>query len=76
MVKGVSLRGRRIHGARLLAREVTKVSSADVSSTRRVKCVVIASRVAMLARRSWPSVFWRTEMRADGSEAVSVEGLV
>ena len=40
-----------------------KGSSADVSSMRRVKCVVMASRVAILARRSWPRVFWRTEMR-------------
>ena len=34
-----------------------KGSSAEVSSISRVKWVVIASRVAMLARRSWPKVF-------------------
>ena len=43
-----------------------KGSSAEVSSMRRVKCVVTASRVAMLARRSCPRVFWRTEMRVWG----------
>lgn len=43
-----------------------KGSSAEVSSIRRVKCVVMASRVAMLARRSCPRVFWRTEMRVWG----------
>lgn len=53
-----------MHGARIWAREETKASSADVSSIRRVKWVVIASRVAMLARRSWPRVFWSTEIRA------------
>lgn len=36
----------------------------------------MASKVAMLARRSWPRVFWRTEMRAEGSVAVTVEGVV
>ena len=41
-----------MHGARVWAKEVMKGSSAEVSSMRRVKCVVIASRVAMLARRS------------------------
>ena len=30
---------------------------------RRVKCVVRASSVAMFARRNWPSVFCRTEIR-------------
>ena len=53
-----------MHGARIWAREETKASSADVSSIRRVKWVVIASRVAILARRSWPRVFWSTEIRA------------
>ncbi len=66
MVREFSVRGRRIHGARFWARDETKGSSADVSSMRRVKCVVMASRVAMLARRSWPRVFWRMEMRASG----------
>jgi hypothetical protein len=66
MVTAVSVRGRRTQGARLLARAATKASSADVSSMRRVKWVVRASRVAMLARRSWPRVFWSTEMRVCG----------
>ena len=65
-----------MHGERLLARAVTKSSSAEVSSMRRVKWVVMASRVAMLARRSWPRVFWRTGIRVDGSESLVVEGLV
>lgn len=65
-----------MHGARLLARDEMNVSSAEVSSMRRVKWVAMASSVAMLARRSWPRVFWRTEMRAEGSEAVIVEGFV
>jgi len=56
-VSGVSLRGRRMQGAMLLARDTTKASSAEVSSMRRVKCVVMASKVAMFARRSWPRVF-------------------
>lgn len=55
-----------MQGARLLARAATKASSAEVSSIRRVKWVVKASRVAMLASRSWPRVFWRTEMRVCG----------
>ena len=42
-----------------------KVSSAEVSSIKRVKWVAMASRVAILARRSWPRVFWRTEMRVE-----------
>ena len=46
------MRGRRIHGARIWASEETKDSSAEVNSMRRVKCVVIASSVAILARRS------------------------
>jgi len=46
------VRGRRTQGARLVARAETKGSSAEVSSIRRVKCVVRASRVAMLASRS------------------------
>lgn len=37
IVKGVSLRGRRIQGLKLLASDETKVSSAEVSSMRRVK---------------------------------------
>lgn len=41
-----------MQGARFWAREETKGSSAEVSSIRRVKWVVIASRVAILARRS------------------------
>ena len=53
-----------MHGERLWASAATKASSAEVSSIKRVKWVVMASRVAMLARRSWPRVFWRTEMRA------------
>ena len=65
-----------MQGARLLARAEMKSSSADVSSMRRVKWVVMASRVAMLARRSWPRVFWRTEIRAEGSVAVMVDGVV
>ena len=65
-MREVSIRGRRIQGARAWAREAMYSSVAEVSSMRRVKCVVIASRVAMLARRSWPRVFWRTEMRASG----------
>lgn len=63
MVRDVSTRGRRIQGARACAREAMKGSSAEVSSIRRVKWVVIASSVAILARRSWPRVFWRTEIR-------------
>lgn len=41
---------------------------------RRVKWVVIASRVAMLLSRSWPRVDWRTLMReaSDASLAVVV----
>ena len=54
-----------MQGARVWAREVMKDSSADVSSIRRVKCVAMASSVAMLARRSWPRVFCRTEMRVE-----------
>ena len=65
-----------MQGARLLARAVTNSSSAEVSSMRRVKWVVMASRVAMLARRSWPRVFWRTGMRVEGSESLVVEGFV
>ena len=37
---------------------------------RRVKWVVMASRVAMLARRSWPNVDWMTEMRVVSLSAV------
>jgi hypothetical protein len=36
----------------------------------RLKCVVMASRVAMLARRSWPSVDWMTETRVVSLSAV------
>ena len=68
----MSVRGRRIPGARLVASAETYSSSAEVSSTRRVKWVVRASRVAMLARRSWPSVLWRTEIRV--SEDVEESG--
>lgn len=60
------MRGRRIQGASACAREAMNGSSAEVSSMRRVKCVVMASRVAMFARRSCPRVFWRTEMRVWG----------
>lgn len=67
------MRGRRIQGARIWASEETKDSSAEVNSMRRVKCVVIASSVAILARRSWPRVFCRTEMRV--SEDVEESGV-
>lgn len=53
-----------MHGASACARAVMYASSAEVSSIKRVKCVMRASRVAMLARRSWMRVFCRTEMRA------------
>ena len=69
----MSVRGRRIHGAKLVARAETKSSSAEVSSIRRVKWVVTASRVAMFARRSWPRVFWRTDIRV--SEEVDESGV-
>lgn len=46
-----------MHGDRAEARADTYSSSAEVNSIRRVKWVVMASRVAILARRSWPSVF-------------------
>ncbi len=62
-----------MQGARAWAREEVYSSVAEVSSIRRVKWVVIASRVAMLARRSWPRVFWRTEMRV--SEEVEESGV-
>lgn len=37
---------------------------------RRVKWVVMASRVAMLLRRSWPRVDWRTLIRGEASMEV------
>jgi hypothetical protein len=46
-----------------------KVSSADVSSISLVKCVIRASRVAMLASRSWLSVFCNTETRAESVDS-------
>ena len=46
-------------------------SSAEVRSMRRVKCVVIASRVAMLLSRSWPRVDCRALMR--GAESMDSE---
>lgn len=52
-----------MQGARLLASDDMYGSSAEVSSMRRVKCVVRASSVAMFARRNWPRVFCRTEIR-------------
>ena len=57
-----------MHGERVVARAETKASSAEVSSMRRVKCVVRASRVAMLARRSCPRVFCRTGIRDSGED--------
>lgn len=42
---------------------------------RRVKCVVMASRVAMLLRRSWPRVDWRTLMRGVEEEESVEMGL-
>ncbi len=36
---------------------------------RRVKCVIKASRVAMLARRSWMRVFCNTAMRAESLDS-------
>ena len=60
-----------MQGASVCAREATKGSSADVSSMRRVKWVVIASRVAIFARRSCPNVFWRTDMRVSVDVAES-----
>lgn len=58
-----------MHGASVCASWVMYASSADVSSMRRVKCVIKASRVAMLARRSWMRVFCRTEMRAESVDS-------
>jgi len=60
-----------MQGARVWARDAIKVSSAEVSSMSRVKWVVIASSVAILARRSWPRVFWRTDTRASAEVADS-----
>ena len=66
-----------MQGARFCARAVTNASSAEVSSIKRVKWVVMASSVAMLARRSWPKVFWRTEIRVcDDDEESGVEYMV
>jgi hypothetical protein len=61
-----------MHCARVCASAEIKGSSAEVSSMRRVKCVVMASRVAMLARRSWPRVDWMTEMRVSSLASVAV----
>lgn len=55
-----------MQGERLLASAETKLSSAEVSSINRVKWVVMASKVAIFARRSCPRVFWRTDMRVSG----------
>ena len=52
-----------MHGASTCASAAMKGSSAEVSSIRRVKCVVIASSVAMLASRSCPRVFCKTDTR-------------
>jgi hypothetical protein len=46
------------------ARAWTKLSSAEVSSIRRVKCVVMASRVAMLVSGRVPRVFWMIVRRS------------
>lgn len=59
-VREFSVRGRRIHGANVCARAVTYASSADVKSISRVKCVAIASNVAILFNRSCPSVDCKT----------------
>jgi hypothetical protein len=69
MVMDVSTLGRRIQGARIVARLATYVSSAEVSSISLVKCVMRASRVAMFERRSWLRVFCNTEMRAESVDS-------
>lgn len=69
MVMEVSILGRRIQGASIVAREAMYASSADVRSINRVKCVIRPSSVAMLASRSWLRVFWRTEMRAESVDS-------
>jgi hypothetical protein len=61
-----------MHGDRFVARADMYVSSADVSSIRRVKWVVIASKVAMFARRNVPRVFWITLIRVVSEESVAV----
>jgi hypothetical protein len=71
-VMELSTRGRRMHGARLWARAVMYVSSAEVSSIRRVKWVMSASSVAIFAKRSWIKVFCRTEIRAASLDSDAV----
>ena len=72
IVIDVSVLGRNTQGASALPRAVMYASSAEVSSMRRVKWVMRASRVAMLARRSWLRVFWRTEIRAGSLDSAAV----
>jgi hypothetical protein len=72
MVMEFSTLGRRMHGARFSARALTYVSSAEVSSMSLVKCVMSASRVAMLTSLSWIRVFVRTETLAAGSTESAV----
>ena len=52
-----------MQGARLDANDDTYSSSAEVSSIRREKWVVMASNVAILANRNCPKVFCRTDTR-------------
>jgi hypothetical protein len=67
----VSVFGLKIHGARLVASAATYCSSADVSSTSRVKWVIKASKVAIFVKRSWLRVFCRTDMRVASLESVA-----
>lgn len=69
MVRDVSVRGRRMHGARVAVSAVMYDSSADVRSMRRVKWFMQASRVAMLVSRSCESVCWSTAIRVASVES-------
>jgi hypothetical protein len=68
----VSVLGRRMHGAKLVANAETYSSSAEVKSISLVKWVINASSVAMFAKRRPLRVFCRTATRFESGVEYNV----